>query len=50
MADGDNEGKERQSYLDDLLSLSEAAAISGLSASHLRLLVRSGEIWGRKLV
>ena len=44
-------GKEStiQPGLDDLLSLNEAAELSGLSASHLRLLVRQGEIWGRKL-
>ena len=34
---------------DDLLSLREAAAASGLSASHLRLLARSGRIEARKL-
>ena len=35
--------------LDELISLSEAAELSGLSPSHLRLLVSKGEIWGRKL-
>lgn len=34
---------------DDLLSLREAAARSGLSASHLRLLVRTGRIKAQKL-
>ncbi|OGO53973.1 MAG: hypothetical protein A2Z32_08195 [Chloroflexi bacterium RBG_16_69_14] len=29
---------------DDLLSLREAAALTGLSASHLRLLARTGKI------
>ncbi len=38
-----------QPGLDDLISLSEAAKRTGLSASHLRLIVRRGEIWGRKL-
>ncbi|MCP4420957.1 MAG: helix-turn-helix domain-containing protein [Chloroflexi bacterium] len=38
-----------QPELDELISLSEAAELTGLSASHLRLLVRQGEIWGRKL-
>jgi excisionase family DNA binding protein len=38
-----------QPGLDDLLSLNEAAELSGLSSSHLRLLVRQGEMWGRKL-
>jgi excisionase family DNA binding protein len=35
--------------LDDLISLREAAELTGLSASHLRLLVRRGDIWGVKL-
>ncbi len=34
---------------DDLLSLREAAAVSGLSASHLRLLARTGRIEARRL-
>jgi len=34
---------------DDLLSLREAAARSGLSASHLRLLARNGRLKARKL-
>jgi len=38
-----------QPGLDDLISLSEAAEQSGLSPGHLRLLVSSGMIWGRKL-
>lgn len=32
-----------------LITLSEAAQLSGLSHSHLRLLVRKGKIWGAKL-
>jgi hypothetical protein len=31
--------------LDELISLREASEISGLSASHLRLLVSRGAIW-----
>jgi excisionase family DNA binding protein len=38
-----------QPDLDDLISLSEAAERTGLSASHLRLLVRTGDLWGRKI-
>lgn len=34
---------------DDLLSLREGAARSGLSASHLRLLARTGRIKAQKL-
>ena len=35
--------------LHDLISLREAADLSGLSASHLRLLVSRGDIWGQKI-
>ena len=35
--------------LDELISLRQAAKLSGLSAGHLRLLVRRGELWGVKL-
>ena len=38
-----------QPGLDELITLREAAELSGLSASHLRLLVSSGEVWGIKL-
>jgi excisionase family DNA binding protein len=34
---------------DDLLSLREAAARTGLSASHLRLLARTGKIEARQI-
>ncbi len=34
---------------DDFLSLREAAARSGLSASHLRLLARTGKIEARRI-
>lgn len=33
---------------EELISLQEAAKRCGLSASHLRLQVRKGEIWGMK--
>lgn len=42
-------GQDYQPDLEDLISLSEAAQQTGLSASHLRLLVRRGEIWGKKV-
>ena len=35
--------------LDELISLSEAAERYEISASHLRLLVRQGQVWGKKL-
>jgi hypothetical protein len=38
-----------QPSLDELISLREAAELSGLSASHLRLLVSRGDIWGQKI-
>ncbi len=34
---------------EDLIPLNKAAKLSGLSTSHLRLLVRQKEIWGRKI-
>jgi DNA (cytosine-5)-methyltransferase 1 len=34
---------------DDILSLREAAARTGISASHLRLLCRDGKVEARKL-
>ena len=44
----DSSGLDQPS-LDELISLREAAKLSGLSAGHLRLLVRQGNIWGVKL-
>ena len=38
-----------QPGLDELISLQEAAELSGLSTSHLRLLVSRGNMWGIKL-
>lgn len=38
-----------QPSLNELLTLREAAELSGLSTSHLALLVRRGDIWGVKL-
>ena len=34
---------------ENLIPLNKAAKLSGLSTSHLRLLVRQKQIWGRKL-
>lgn len=36
-------------HLEDLISLREAADYSGLSSSHLRLLVRRGDVEGKKI-
>ncbi len=47
---GGNTGKsDDQPGLDELIPLRKAAELSGLSHSHLRLLLRKGEIWGRKV-
>ncbi len=35
--------------LNELISLHDAANISGLSQSHLALLIRRGELWGKKI-
>ncbi len=45
MTDSTDESSNEQPKLDELISLSEAAKLSGLSHSHLRLLARNGEIW-----
>jgi excisionase family DNA binding protein len=44
-----DDNDSQQPELSDLITLREAAELSGLSASHLRLLVRRGDIWGVKL-
>jgi excisionase family DNA binding protein len=49
MPDCGNEGDSDQPSLTDLITLKEAAELSGLSQSHLRLLVTRGEMWGKKL-
>ena len=43
------EGHTRQPGLDELITLKQAAELSGLSYSHLRLLARQGTIWAKKL-
>lgn len=35
--------------LDELIPLTVAAEISGLSQSHLRLMARQGKLWGKKM-
>jgi hypothetical protein len=49
MAQNPASSSDSQPPLDVLLSLNEAAVRCGMSASHLRLLVRTGEVWGTKL-
>lgn len=43
------QGNDNQPKLDELLSLHEAAKISGLTQGHLSLLIRKGELWGKKI-
>ena len=46
----DQSGKSvSQPGLDELISLSQAAELSGLSADHVRRLVRQGDLWGIKI-
>jgi hypothetical protein len=35
--------------IDDLISLQKAAEKSGLTSGHLRLLIRTGDLWGTKI-
>ncbi len=49
MPSSENENSEDQPKLDELLSLEEAAELSGLSSRHLRNLASKGEIWAKKL-
>ena len=44
-----NEGSTSQPGLDELITLKQAAELSGISYSHLRLLARKGTIWAKKL-
>ena len=43
------EDEKTNPNLNDMITLAEAAQISGLSEGHLRLLVRNGQLWGHKL-
>jgi len=38
-----------QPKLEELIPLSKAAELSGLSLGHLGLLIRQGELWGMKI-
>ena len=47
---GDNEKSDvYEPAFGDIISLEEAAKISGLSHGHLALLIRKGELWGKKI-
>jgi excisionase family DNA binding protein len=45
----DSTESSHQPGLDELITLKEAAELSGLSYSHLRLLARKGTIWAKKM-
>ena len=49
MLGGKKQREMDQPKLDDLISLEEAAKLSGLTADHLRRLVRQGDLWGKKI-
>ena len=48
MSNDANAGSD-QPRLNELITLATAAKLSGLSSGHLRLLVRTNELWGQKL-
>jgi hypothetical protein len=49
MTEKSSEEFDKQPDLSELIPLSAAAKISGLSPSHHRLLVSQGELWGKKI-
>jgi hypothetical protein len=49
MQDNLTEKNSNQPNLNELISLSKAAELSGFTTRHLRLLATSGEIWAKKL-
>jgi excisionase family DNA binding protein len=49
MLGGKKQREMDQPKLADLISLEEAAKLSGLTADHLRRLVRQGDLWGKKI-
>ena len=49
MSTNDIDRDKEQPKIDELISVSAAAELSGLSQSYIRRLVGQGEIWGMKL-
>ena len=49
MPDENRENDEVRPHWDELITLQEAAELSGFSYGHLRHLARNGEIWAKKL-
>jgi hypothetical protein len=47
-----NQNENEQSIqpgLNELISLTQASELSGLTSDHLRRLVREGDLWGKKI-
>ena len=44
-----SQNPKEQPGLDDLITLSEAAEISGFTTRHLRLLAENSQLWAKKL-
>ena len=49
MVNKEDQSRNKEPSLGDLISLKEASEISGLSQSHLSLLIRQGKLWGQKI-
>jgi hypothetical protein len=49
MTDQADNRPDYQPRLDELISLKEAAGMSGLSQGHLSQLIRTGVLWGKKI-
>lgn len=49
MSGGTKRDETDRAHYDELIPLSKAAELSGLSQSHLALLARTGELWAMKI-
>ena len=49
MSDKNTKSSDEKPRLDELISIREAAELSGLTTRHLRLLLNRGTIWGKKM-
>ena len=45
----DNKRENYQPKIDELISLRQAADISGYTTNHLRLLISKGKLWAKKI-
>jgi excisionase family DNA binding protein len=48
MAESENKRSDRPDF-EDLISTKEAASLSGFTQEHVALLLRRGEMWGKKI-